>query len=156
MAKFLNKHNLTKTDLTSGKKLGLPRWLSGKESACQCRRWVFNPWVWKIPWRRKWQPAIVFLPGKSHRQKSLVDFCPWGHKRVRHSLTTKQQQQQQQQIRMALYPVKKLNCYEESSCISLEGWEMGERFKREGIYVYLFMLRFNRKQQNSVKQLSFN
>ena len=69
---------------------------------------MFNPWVWKIPWRRKWQPAIVFLPGKSHRQKSLVDFCPWGHKRVRHSLTTKQQQQQQQ-IRMALYPVKKLN-----------------------------------------------
>ena len=42
MAKFLNKHNLTKTDLTSGKKLGLPRWLSGKESACQCRRCGFS------------------------------------------------------------------------------------------------------------------
>ena len=33
---------------------GLPRWLSGKESACQCRRHQFDPWVWKIPWRRKW------------------------------------------------------------------------------------------------------
>ena len=44
---------------------GLPRWLSGKESACQCRRHRFNPWVGKIPWRRKWQPSPVFLPGNS-------------------------------------------------------------------------------------------
>ena len=35
---------------------GLPCWLSGKEPACQCRRCRFNPWVRKIPWRRKWQP----------------------------------------------------------------------------------------------------
>ena len=37
--------------------IGLPRWFSGKESTCQCRRCrrrVFNPWVRKIPWRRKW------------------------------------------------------------------------------------------------------
>ena len=31
----------------------------------QCRRSRFNPWVRKIPWRRKWQPSLVFLPGKS-------------------------------------------------------------------------------------------
>ena len=49
--------------------LGLPRWLSGKESACQCRRRRFNSWVGKIPWRRKWQPTLVFLPGKSHGQR---------------------------------------------------------------------------------------
>ena len=30
----------------------------------------FNPWVWKIPWRRNWQPILVFLPGKSHIQRS--------------------------------------------------------------------------------------
>ena len=36
-------------------------WLSGKESACQCRRRKFNPWVGKIPWKRKWQPTSVFL-----------------------------------------------------------------------------------------------
>ena len=35
---------------------GLPRWCSGKESAFQCRRFTFNPWLRKIPWRRKWQP----------------------------------------------------------------------------------------------------
>ena len=42
---------------------------SGEEAACQCRRRKrhgFDPWVRKIPWRRKWQPTPVFLPGKSH------------------------------------------------------------------------------------------
>ena len=74
----------------------LPWWLSGKEPTCQCRRHGFDPWVGKIPWRRKWQPTPVFLPGESHGQRSLVDHNPWGHKRVRHNLVTKQQQQQQQ------------------------------------------------------------
>ena len=60
---------------------GLPRWLSGKESTCQCRRLGFHPWVGKIPWRRKWQPTSVFLPGKSHRKKSLAVYSPWGHKK---------------------------------------------------------------------------
>ena len=58
----------------------LLRWLSGKESICQCRRRGFNPWVGKIPWRRKWQPPPVFLPGQSHGQRSLVGYSPWGHK----------------------------------------------------------------------------
>ena len=40
----------------------------------------FNPWVGKIPWRRKWQPTPVPLPGKSHGQRSLVGYSPWGHK----------------------------------------------------------------------------
>ena len=31
----------------------------------------FNPWVWKIPWRRAWQPTPVFLPGESHGQRKL-------------------------------------------------------------------------------------
>ena len=39
--------------------LRVPRWLSGKESACQCRRRRFHPWVGKITWRRDWQPAPV-------------------------------------------------------------------------------------------------
>ena len=51
---------------------GLPKWFSGKESTCQCRRHGFDPWVGKIPWRRKWQPTPVFLPGKFSGQKSLV------------------------------------------------------------------------------------
>ena len=42
---------------------GFLRWLSAKESTCQCRRHRLDPWVRKIPWRRKWQPTLVFLPG---------------------------------------------------------------------------------------------
>ena len=57
--------------------IGLPRWFSGKEPACQCRSlWScgFSPWVGKIPWRRKRQPTPVFLPG----QRSLVGCSLWG------------------------------------------------------------------------------
>ena len=53
--------------------MGLPGWLSGKESICQRRRerrHGLNPWVRKTPWRRKWQPTPVLLPGKSHEQQS--------------------------------------------------------------------------------------
>ena len=55
---------------------GLPRWLSGKECTCPCRRCSFNPWVGKIPWRRARQPTPVFLPGESHGQRSLVGYSP--------------------------------------------------------------------------------
>ena len=42
---------------------------------CQrCRRLRFNPWVRKIPWRRKWQSTLVFLPLEAHGQKSLVGY----------------------------------------------------------------------------------
>jgi len=51
-----------------------------KESTCQCRRHGFDPWVRKISWRRKWQPIPVFLPGKSHGQRSLGGYSPWGCK----------------------------------------------------------------------------
>jgi len=45
-----------------------------KELACQCRRCRFDPWVKRVPWRRKWHPTPVFLTGKSHGQKSLVGY----------------------------------------------------------------------------------
>jgi len=51
----------------------------GKEPACQCRkckRLEFVLWVRKIPWRRKWQPTPVFLPGESHGQRSLAGYSP--------------------------------------------------------------------------------
>ena len=47
---------------------GLPRWLSVEECACQCRRFRFDPWVGTIPWRRKWHPTPVLLPGEPHAQ----------------------------------------------------------------------------------------
>ena len=56
--------------------LGLPRLFSGKESVCQCRRSRFNPWVGKIPWRRKWQPTLLFFPGEFHGQRSLGGYSP--------------------------------------------------------------------------------
>ena len=54
----------------------------------------FNLHFPKIPWRIKWQPPPVFLLGKSHRQRSLMVYCPWGLKGVGYSLATKQQQWQ--------------------------------------------------------------
>ena len=60
----------------------LPWWLSGKESTYQSRRHGFDPWVGNMPWRRKWQPIPVFLPGKSHGQRSWVGYSPAGCKKL--------------------------------------------------------------------------
>ena len=66
----------------------LERW-SQQHCFCYCcwpdhlehgRRPGFDPWVGKIPWRRKWQPTPVFLPGESHGQRSLVGYSPRGRK----------------------------------------------------------------------------
>ena len=46
---------------------------SAGKSKCS-KRHSFNLWVQKIPWRRKWQPTPVFLLGKSHGERSLVDY----------------------------------------------------------------------------------
>ena len=54
------------------------------------RKLRFDPWVGKIPWIRKWQPTPVSLPGKSHEQRSLVIYSPWGCKKVGYDLATKQ------------------------------------------------------------------
>ena len=55
-----------------------------------CRSSGFNSWVGKIPWRSKWQPTLVFLPGKSLGWKNLVSYSPGDRKRVGHGLVTKQ------------------------------------------------------------------
>ena len=62
---------------------GLPWWLSGKEFAGQCRC-GFDPWIGKIPWRRRWKPTPIFFPVKSHGQSSLAGYSPWGCKRTGH------------------------------------------------------------------------
>ena len=65
-------HMLTQT-------VDFPGSTSGKEPSCQgrrCKRHGFNPWLRKIPWRRAWQPTPVFLPGESHRQRSLEGCSP--------------------------------------------------------------------------------
>ena len=69
--------------LSTAHQMGLPRWSSSKESACQGRRHKthgFDLWVGKILKRRKWQPTPIFLPGKSHGQRSLAGCSPLSDK----------------------------------------------------------------------------
>ena len=76
-------------------RLNNDRWYSGEESAGQRRRLkkhVFDAWVRKIPWNRKWQPTPVFLPGKFRGQKSLVGYSPQSHKEHTHIYKVDKQQ----------------------------------------------------------------
>ena len=52
----------------------------------KCR---FDPWVKKICCRKKWKPTLLFLPRKSHGQRSLVGYSPWGCNRdtTKHTCT---------------------------------------------------------------------
>ena len=56
----------------------IPWWIRHYRVCLQYRRCRFNPWVRKIPWRRKWQPTLVFLPGEFYGQRSLAGSSPWG------------------------------------------------------------------------------
>ena len=64
-------------------------------------------WVWSLgwedPWKRKWQSTPVFLPGKSHGQRSLVGYSPWGHKESDTTEAT-QHTNTQQWIRVPISP----------------------------------------------------
>ena len=63
----------------------IPGGADGNEPACQSSKLKspgLDPWVRKIPWRRKWQPNPVFLPGESHGWRSLAGYSPWGHKEL--------------------------------------------------------------------------
>ena len=60
----------------------LPWWLSSEEFTHQCRRRMLDPWIRKILWRRAWQTTLVFLPGKSHGQRSLAGYNTWGRKEL--------------------------------------------------------------------------
>ena len=76
-------YSLSRTDPQA---LGFPSGpVSGKGSSCQCRRprrCECNPWVRKIPWRRKWQSTPVFLPRESHGQRSLTGYSLWYSKEL--------------------------------------------------------------------------
>ena len=61
--------------------IGLPWWLRQWRIHLQCGRPGFNPWLEKIPWRKKWQPTPVFSPGESHGQRSLAGYSPGVTKR---------------------------------------------------------------------------
>ena len=84
---------------------------SDKESFCQCGRPEFDPWVEKIPWRRRWQPTPVFLPGKSHGLRSLAGCSPWG---CQESHTTDHEHTQQILKEQCENLVKTPKCIEEA------------------------------------------
>ena len=71
--------------------LGFPRWLSGKESSCNAGDAGSILGWGRAPGERKWQPTPVFLPWRSHGQRSLVDSSPWSCRRVGHDWAIKQQ-----------------------------------------------------------------
>ena len=59
---------------------GLPRWLSGKESTCRCRRCRFDSWVGRFPGEENGNLLQDPCPGKSHGLRSLAGYSPWGCK----------------------------------------------------------------------------
>ena len=65
--------------------------LHGKEFFCHCRGLGFHPWVRKMPWRRKWQPTPVFLPGNP-MDRGVGGLQSMGSQRVGHDIVTKEQQ----------------------------------------------------------------
>ena len=56
--------------------MGLPPWLSGKESACNAEDVGLIPGLGRFPWRKAQQPTPVFLPGESPAQRNLVSYSP--------------------------------------------------------------------------------
>ena len=103
---------------------------NGRESAYQCRRHKrhgLDPCIKKILWSRKWQPTPVFLPGKPHGERSLVDCSPWGCNGVRHDWANKY--------------TDSLHGVEESLLSSLLV-SSSQWFWSHSIYFFLFFLNF--------------
>ena len=106
---------------------GLPRWFNSKESTCQCRRSGFNPWVGKFTRRRKLQPSPVFLPGKSHGQRSLVGYSPWNGDHKELGMTEQQATHTHKSRRRHLKEP-----WENSSVKVMEGARISSRFPTKG------------------------
>ena len=86
-----NTRQQQETGIFSNRYVGFPGMSVVKNPPCQCRnhrRHEFNPWVWKILWRRKWQPTPVLLTKKPHGQKSLGGLLHMGSQRVKHDWAT--------------------------------------------------------------------
>ena len=82
--KLISKRGVVRIQLVKACQVG---GTSGKEHACRCRRFKtggFDPWVRKIPWRRKWQPTPVLLPGESPWTEEPGGLQSIGSQRVGH------------------------------------------------------------------------
>ena len=80
----------------------------------------FDPWIWKIPWIRKWQPTPIFLPGKSHKQRSLVGYSPWDCKTVGHVLVSKTTATFKENFGALITASKKLKERLQFNCLSFQ------------------------------------
>ena len=81
VCKMGNSEEMQQCELDSLAVKGLPSSSDGKASACNADMGSI-PGLGRFPWRRKWQPTAVFLPGESHGQRSLADYSPWGRKEL--------------------------------------------------------------------------
>ena len=122
---------------------------------------MLEAWVrflgWKIPWRRKWQLTPVFWPGKSHGQRSLAGYCPWGCKGFNYNYKNKGPPLLKGcslNYRLDSLPlICHLNLCNVRVCVrvggDLDGWdrEVGERSKRNEIYVYVYLIHFFIQQE---------
>ena len=59
---------------------GFPGGSDGKESACNMGDLGSIPGSGRAPLRKEWQPILLFFPGESHGQRSLVGYSPWDNK----------------------------------------------------------------------------
>ena len=74
----------------------------------------------KMPWRRKWQPTPIFLPGEPYRQRSLVGYGQWGCKRVRHNFATEHAHKLQRSLQRS-GPIHVLDTFAWRFCWALLG-----------------------------------
>ena len=110
----------------------LPRWLSDKESACQCwrhRRPGFEPRVGKIPWSRKWESSSVFLPDIYHGQWSLAGCSPWGHKELDTAEQLSMRTHSDDQFRLTQESGSKSLRFTDTFGMATTKWSDGRRFE---------------------------
>ena len=81
---FLNSHFIHYFILPSH---GEPASLVAQMELLAVKDIQVRPLVRKTPWRREWLPIPVFVPGEFHGQRSLVGYCPQGHKSRTEHLT---------------------------------------------------------------------
>ena len=85
--------------------LDFPGGSDGKVSAYNVRDPGFDPWVRKISWRRTWKPTPLFLPGKSHGERSLASYSSWGCKESDSTEVTANADEEAEQQKLSLMSI---------------------------------------------------
>ena len=112
----------------------LPWWFRWSRICLQFRRPGFSPWVEKMPWRRKWYPTPLFLPGESHGQRHLAGYTPWDCKQ---SDTT-------EQLSLSLFII---NNYLSCSAVSGDETRKCSCHNREHIVTFCRLFSFKKKKK---------